>query len=97
MVLYSPIILYAYPQVAPESIGDFFDGTEMDEMLALRVLTLTDEEKHEMRNVDDRARKILERTKTLPQDFLMKVHGAIRGMRPVADTSDQNPGQEESK
>jgi hypothetical protein len=87
MMLCSPIILYDYPQIAPESAGDFFDGTEMDEMLALRVLTLTDEEKQEMRGVDDRARKILERTETLPQDFLMKVHGAIRGMHPVSENS----------
>jgi hypothetical protein len=85
MLLCSPIILYDYPQIAPESAGDFFDGTEMDEMLALRVLTLTDEEKQEMRGTDDRARKILERTETLPQDFLMKVHGAIRGMKPVTE------------
>ena len=85
MMLSSPIILYDYPQIAPESMGDFFDGTEMDEMLALRVLTLTEEEKREMRTVDDHARKILERTETLPQDFLMKVHGAIRGLRPVAE------------
>jgi hypothetical protein len=85
MMLCSPIILYDYPQVARESAGDFFDGTEMDEMLALRVLTLTDEEKQEMRSGDERARKILERTESLPQDFLMKVHGAIRGMRPVSE------------
>jgi hypothetical protein len=85
MMLCSPIILYDYPQVAPESAGDFFDGTEMDEMLALRVLTLTDEEKNEMRSGDDRARKILERTETMPQDFLMKVHGAIRGMQAVTE------------
>lgn len=89
MMLASPIILYDYPQVAPESLGDFFDGTEMDEMLALRVLTLTDDEKHEMRNVDDRARKILERTETLPEDYLMKVHGAIRGLRPVRENSNE--------
>ena len=87
MLLCSPIILYDYPQVAPESAGDFFDGTEMDEMLALRVLTLTDEEKEEMRGGDHRARRILERTEALPQDFLMKVHGAIRGMRPVPNSA----------
>jgi hypothetical protein len=86
MLLCSPIILYDYPQIAPESAGDFFDGTEMDEMLALRVLTLTDEEKKEIRDGDDRAAKILERTEALPQDFLMKVHGAIRGMRPVTES-----------
>jgi hypothetical protein len=93
MLLCSPIIFYDYPQIAPESAGDFFDGTEMDEMLALRVLTLTDDEKEEMRNVDDRARRILERTETLPQDFLMKVHGAIRGLHPVSE----NSTREESK
>ena len=84
-MLSSPIILYDYPQVAPESAGDFFDGTEMDEMLALRVMTLTDDEKQEMRLGDSRARAILERTESLPQEHLMKVHGAIRGMRKVQD------------
>ena len=54
-MLSSPIILYDYPQVAPESPGDFFDGTEIDEMLTLRILTLTDEEKRAMAAVDDRA------------------------------------------
>ncbi|GAC1647249.1 MAG: hypothetical protein NVS9B15_05740 [Acidobacteriaceae bacterium] len=83
MMLSSPIILYDYPTVAPESAGDFFDATEMDEMLALRVMTLTDDEKHEMRSGDSRARAILERTESLPQEHLMKVHGAVRGMRKV--------------
>jgi hypothetical protein len=89
MMLCSPIILYDYPQIAPESAGDFFDGTEMDEMLALRVLTLTDEEKQEMRQGDLRARAILERTETLPAEHLMKVHGAIRGMRRAPNPEDQ--------
>jgi hypothetical protein len=83
MMLCSPIILYDYPQIAPESAGDFFDGTEMDEMLALRVMTLTEEEKKQMRGGDERARRILERTETLPQEFLNKMHGAIRSMRPA--------------
>jgi hypothetical protein len=82
-VLCSPIILYDYPQVAPESAGDFFDGTEMDEMLALRVLTLTDEEKAAIRGGDPHARAILERTEALPHEQLLKVHGAVRGLRPV--------------
>lgn len=83
-MLCSPIILYDDPQIAPESTGDFFDGTEMDEMLALRVLTLTDEEKAEMRSGDPRAAAILARTETLPGEHLLKLHGAVRGMRPVA-------------
>jgi hypothetical protein len=79
----SPIILYDYPKIAPESEGDFFDGTEMDEMLTLRVLTLTDAEKQEMRNGDPRARKILERTEGLTSDALLKAHGVIRGLREI--------------
>jgi len=79
-VLCSPVILYDYPQIAPESAGEFFDATEIDEMLALRVLTLSDEEKQEMRAADPRAARILERTEALPQEHLLKLHGALRGM-----------------
>jgi len=60
-MLSSPIILYDYPQIAPESAGDLFDGTEIDEILTLRIMTLTDKEKREMRGVDERARLLLER------------------------------------
>src|SRR5262249_19274308 len=83
MLLSSPIILEDYPQVAPESMGDFFDATESDEMLMLRVMTLTDEEKLDMRAVDARARRILERTESLETDDWMRMHGALRGLRPV--------------
>jgi hydrogenase maturation protease len=81
-MLSSPIILYDYPQIAPESAGDLFDGTEIDEILTLRIMTLTDAEKREMRGVDERARRILERTETLPAEQLMKLHGAMRTLRP---------------
>jgi hypothetical protein len=82
-MLSSPIILYDYPQIAPESPGDLFDGTEIDEILALRILTLTDDEKHEMRNADERARQILERTETMPMEHFIKLHGVLRGLRPA--------------
>jgi hypothetical protein len=84
LMLASPIILYDYPQIAPESGGDFCDGTEIDEMLALRVMTLTDDEKRAMRSVDRRAREILERTETLAHSSLMHLHGTIRGLREVS-------------
>jgi hypothetical protein len=82
-VLSSPIILYDYPQIAPESPGSLFDGTEIDEILSLRILTMTDEEKHEMRQSDERARHILERTENMPPEQFMKLHGALRGLQPV--------------
>jgi hypothetical protein len=80
-LLSSPIIIYDYPQVAPESAGDFYDGTEIDELLTLRVMTMTDQEKQEMRLVDERARQILERTEALSSERLMKLHGAVRSLR----------------
>jgi hypothetical protein len=80
-MLSSPIILYDYPQIAPESAGELFDGTEIDEILTLRIMTLTDEEKREMRGADERARRILERTETLPLEQLMKMHGAMKSLR----------------
>jgi hydrogenase maturation protease len=80
-MLSSPIILYDYPQIAPESAGELFDGTEIDEILTLRIMTLTDEEKREMRGADERARKMLERTERLPAEQLMKMHGTMKSLR----------------
>ena len=85
LMLASPIILYDYPQVAPESAGDFFDSTEMDEMLTLRVMTLTEEEKSEMRNSDDRVRELLARTEATAREQLRRTHGIIRDLRPAKD------------
>jgi hypothetical protein len=84
-MLASPIILYDYPQIAPESPGDLFDGTEIDEILALRIMTMTDDEKREMRGTDDRARKILERTEALPAEHLAKLHGTLRELRSLKE------------
>jgi hypothetical protein len=80
-MLSSPIILYDYPQIAPESPGDLFDGTEIDQMLILNVLNLTDGEKEEMRASDPRGREILERCESLSPEDLMKLNGTFRDIR----------------
>jgi hypothetical protein len=82
-MLSAPIILYDYPQIAPESPGDLFDATEIDEILTLRILTLTEDEKRAMADVDGRARALLERTESLAREQLMGLHGTIRGLRPL--------------
>lgn len=78
MMLASPIILYDYPKIAPESPGELFDGTEIDEILTLRILTLIDEEKREMAAADPRGRALLQRCETLTPQQLDKLHGALR-------------------
>jgi hypothetical protein len=77
-LLSSPIILEDHPGIAPESPGDLFDGGEIDQMLVLNILSLTDDEKAEMRDSDPRTREILERTESLTPEQLMSLHGAVR-------------------
>lgn len=78
VMLSSPIILYDYPAIAPESPGDFFDATEIDELLTLRVQTLTDAEKQEARATDERAARIIERCEDATPESMRGLHGAIR-------------------
>ena len=78
-MLISPIILYDYPQIAAGSRGDFFDSSEIDEMLTLRVLTLTDAEKDEVRAAGERARALLQRTESLAPEDILNLHGIMRG------------------
>ena len=89
-MLSSPIILYDYPKIAPESSGDLFDGTEIDEILTLRIMAMTDAEKNEMQQVDEFTRKILERTESLPPEQLLRMHGTIRE-NPAFDADFFNP------
>lgn len=82
-VLSSPIILYDYPAIAAESAGNLFDGTEIDEILTLRTMTLTDEEKREARATDDRAAELIDRVDNLPPELLERLHGTVRYLRSV--------------
>ena len=74
-MLSAPIILQDHPRIAPESPGDLFDGGEIDQLLILNVLALSDEERREMRAGDPRAREILDRCAALGPEDLMSLHG----------------------
>jgi hypothetical protein len=83
VVLSSPIILYDHPAVAAESPGDLYDATEIDEILALRVLTLTTDEKAEARATDPRAAAIIDRCDAMPPETWEQLHGAVRPFPPA--------------
>jgi hypothetical protein len=98
VVLASPIILYDFPSIAPESPGDLHDGLEIDEILSLRTMALTDEEKREARATDPRAAAIIDRVDTMPPEVLDRLHGAIRYLRgapahPRAGADHGDPGE----
>nr|WP_181361719.1 hypothetical protein [Streptomyces sp. MA5143a] len=83
VVLSAPIILPDHPQVAPESPGDLHDAAEIDEILTLRTMLLTDEEKREARATDPRAAAILDRVDTMPPEIFARLHGAVRSLTPA--------------
>ena len=85
LVLGSPIILYDHPEVAPESAGALFDSTEIDEILTLRVMTMTDEEKREARATDPRAREIIDRCDQMTPETLQQLHGVLRNPHALSD------------
>ncbi|MEU9238794.1 hypothetical protein [Streptomyces sp. NPDC048385] len=87
LLLSSPIILPDHPQVAPESPGDLHDAGEIDEILTLRTMLLTEEEKREARATDPRAAEILDRVDTMPPEVFERLHGAIRSLTPLGEAA----------
>ena len=84
VMLSTPIILYDHPELAPESPGDLYDGTEIDEILSLRTLALSDDEKAEARATDPRAAALIDRVEALGPDDFDRMHGTIRSPRVVS-------------
>jgi len=86
LVLVSPIILYDHPEIAEQSEGALYDSTEIDEILTLRVMTMTDEEKAEARATDPLAAKIIDRCDSMSPEAMLNLHGVLRN--PHATTQD---------
>jgi hypothetical protein len=101
LMLCSPIILYDHPTIAPESPADLYDSTEIDEILTLRTMVLTDDEKAEARATDPRAAALIDRVDTMGPELMDKLHGAIRYLRPAVPLPDPDvpwwdPGEDSS-
>ncbi len=92
VVLSSPIILYDHPELAAESPGELYDGTEIDEILTLRTLALSDDEKAEARATDPRAAALLDRVESMDPQVLARLHGTLRSPRAAADAPGEPPG-----
>ena len=93
VVLSSPIILYDHPELADESPGELYDGTEIDEILTLRTLALSDDEKAEARATDPRAAALLDRVESMDPQAMARLHGTIRSPRPAAEGPAGAPGE----
>ncbi len=91
VVLASPIILPDHPELAAESPGELYDGTEIDEILTLRTLALTDSEKDEARATDPRAAALIDRVDAMDPQVMQRLHGTIRAVRPVRPPAADTP------
>jgi hypothetical protein len=78
LMLVSPIILYDHPEIAEQSEGALYDSTEIDEILTLRVMTMTDEEKAQARATDPLAAQIIERCDSMSPEAMLNLHGVLR-------------------
>jgi hypothetical protein len=92
VVLSSPIILYDHPELAAESPGELYDGTEIDEILTLRTLALSDEEKAEARATDPRAAALLDRVESMDAETMARLHGTVRSAGPSPRATVGRPG-----
>ncbi|MGY4868563.1 hypothetical protein [Mycolicibacterium elephantis] len=89
LMLASPIILYDHPQIAEQSAGALYDSTEIDEILTLRVMTMTDEEKAQARATDPLAAQIIDRCDSMSPEAMLNLHGVLRD--PHADLVPEVP------
>ena len=78
MLLISPIILYDHPEIAEQSDTALYDSTEIDEILTLRVMTMTDEEKAQARATDPRAAQIIDQCDAMSPEAMARLHGVLR-------------------
>ncbi len=89
LMLVSPIILYDHPEIAEQSEGALYDSTEIDEILTLRIITMTDEEKAQARATDPRAAEIIDRCDTMSPGAMLNLHGVLRNPRALGE---EKPG-----
>jgi hypothetical protein len=72
------IMLPEHPEIAPESVNDFFDGTEIEEALVLHIQALSDQEREEIAAQDPKVREMLARADATTPQQLMDLHGRVR-------------------
>jgi hypothetical protein len=83
LMLGAAIILPDHPQIAPESRGNLFDNTEIEEALVLHVQALSDEERADIEQQDPAVREMIERASAVTPEELLRLHGRVEVRDPV--------------
>jgi hypothetical protein len=77
------IVLPDHPQIAPESRGNLFDNTEIEEALLLHVHALSDAERAEIGQQDEAVREMVDRALAAGPEDVLKLHGRVELRDPV--------------
>ncbi len=78
VMLGATIVLPDHPELAPESRGSLFDGTEIEEALLLHVHALSDGEREEIADGDPAVREMIERAVTSTPEQILALHGRVK-------------------
>ncbi|MGA8217650.1 MAG: hypothetical protein WB771_03715, partial [Solirubrobacterales bacterium] len=94
-VLGAAIVLPDHPELAPESLGNLFDNTEIEEALLLHVHALSDDEREEISSQDPAVREMIERAESTTGDEIIGLHGRLTYKEPEEDAVAHPPSPPE--
>ncbi len=90
-VLAAPIMLPDHPSLAPESLGNLFDNTEIEEALLLHVQALSDSEREQIAAQDPAVREMIERASATTPEQMLALHGRLESADPALQTTPPLP------
>jgi hypothetical protein len=93
-LLGAAIMLPDHPRLAPESRGDLFDGTEIEEALLLHVLALSDDEREAIAAADLAVRAMVARAAAATPEDVIALHGRTTLSDPAPPHAEP-PGERE--
>ncbi len=91
VMLGAAIVLPDHPQIAPESRGNLFDNTEIEEALVLHVQVLSDEERAQIAEQDPAVREMIERASAVTSEELSRLHGRVTLSPPQPSDAVRDP------
>jgi hypothetical protein len=91
-VLGAAIVLPDHPRLAPESAGNLFDGTEIEEALLLHIQALSESEREDIIQQDPAVRKMIERAAAATPEDLKRLHGRVTMRDPRAGEAEATAG-----
>jgi len=97
VMLGAAIVLPDHPSLAPESLGNLFDSTEIEEALLLHVQALSDDERAEIERQDPRVKDMVERAEATTPDELLTLHGRLTLTPPTPSAAVRDPSAGEAE